>query len=164
MSLARCAGTALLFACVLAYSQEHKSPPVHFSFDRESFYADGRESEKSVLQTETQINCTRQGRSCIAATAEYYAGHPHVSVEYFQTLKWDADGIIATSQAVCMQRTMIVSFSNQSISISGTLKSLPKETTDACKAVGANEPYTDEFILKNSSKWNKAPYGQSNDK
>jgi len=137
---------------------------VHFSVDRTSFYADGRESDKSLFPSETQINCDRQSKTCIAATAEYYSGHPHVSIEYFQILKWDTDGIIATSDAICMQRTMIVSFSNKAISISGMLKSLPKEKTEACETLGASKPYTDVFVLKNSPDWNKDPYGESKGK
>ena len=84
--------------------------------------------EKTQFPSETQINCDRQSKTCIAATAEYSSGHPHVSIEYFQLLKWDVDGIIATSNdAVCMQRTLLISFPNKAISISGMLKGLPKE-------------------------------------
>ena len=60
-----------------------------------------------------------------------------------------------------MQRTMIVSFPNKAISISGTLKGLSKEKTEACVTLGASKPYTDVFVLKNSQEWNKDPYGES---
>jgi hypothetical protein len=143
---------------------QRSTPPVHFSFDSGSLYADGRESEKSQFPSETQVNCDRQSKMCIGATAEYYSGHPHVSIEYFQIVKWDADGIIATSDAICMQRTMIVSFPNKAISIAGTLKSLSKEKTKTCETVGASRPYTDFFILKDSPEWNKDPYGESSGK
>lgn len=160
MPLVRYAGMALVLAFGIRVSAFAQAPPVHFSFDRTSFYADGRESEKSLFPSETQINCDRQNETCIAATAEYYSGHPHVSIEYFQLLKWDADGIIATSDALCMQRTMLISFPNKAISISGMLKSLPKERTEACETWGASKPYTDVFVLKNSPGWNKDPYGE----
>src|SRR5579863_4690176 len=148
MPLLKRVGVSLFLAAGItasAFSQVHLS--VHFSVGQTSFYADGRESEKSLFPSETQINCDRQGKTCIAATAEYYSGNPHVSIEYFQVLKWDADGIIAVSDAICMQRTMIVSFPNKAISISGMLKSLPSEKTEACGTVGASKPYTDVFVL-----------------
>ena len=166
MLLFRCVAVTLIFVSGIAVSSfaQRSTPRVHFSFDSGSFYADGRESEKSLFPSETQINCDRQRKTCIAATAEHYSGHPHVSIEYFQILKWDADGVIATSDAICMQRTMIVSFPNKAISISGTLKSLPKEKTEACETLGASKPYTNVFVLKNSPKWNKDPYGESSGK
>lgn len=158
------AGMALVSVLGIGASAFSQAPHVHFSVDRASFYADGRESEKSPFPSETQINCDRQTETCIAATAEYYFGHPHVSIEYFQILKWDTDGIIATSDAICIQRTMIVSFPNKAISISGMLKSLPKEKTEACETLGASKPYTDAFVIKNSPEWNKDPYGESSGK
>ena len=162
--LIKYAGMALVLVFGIRASAFSQAPHVHFSVDQTSFYADGRESEKSLFPSETQINCDRQGKTCIAATAEYYYGHPHVSIEYFQLLKWDADGIIATSDALCMQRTLLISFPNKAISISGMLKSLPKEKTEACETWGASKPYTDVFVLKNSPEWNKDPYGESKGK
>jgi len=162
--LIKYAGMALVLVFWIRAAAFSQGLRVHFSVDQTSFYADGRESEKSQFPSETQINCDRQSNTCIAATAEYYYGHPHVSIEYFQLLKWDADGIIATSDAICMQRTMIVSFPNKAISISAMLKSLPKEKIEACKIFGASKPYTDVFVLKNSPEWNKDPYGESKDK
>jgi hypothetical protein len=163
MSLFKHAVVVLIFVAGIALSTfaQRSTPQVHFSFDSGSFYADGRESEKSLFPSETQINCDRQSKTCIAATAEYYSGHPHVSIEYFQILKWDVGGIIATSNAICMQRTIIVSFPNKAISISGTLKSLSKEKNEACDTLGASKPYTDVFVIKNSPEWNKDPYGES---
>jgi hypothetical protein len=149
---------------VLHCSGQRSTPQAHFSFDSGSFYADGRESEKGEFPSETQIDCDRRGKTCIAATAEYYSGHPHVSLEYFQVVKWDTDGLIATSDAICMQRTIIASFPNKTISISGTLRSLPREKTEACEALGASKPYRDLFVLKNSQEWNKNPYGESSGK
>jgi hypothetical protein len=157
--------TMAVVSALISYSSAQRSAPkVHFSFDNSSFYADGRESEKSEFPSETQINCDRPGKTCIAASAEYYSGHPHVSIEYFRVLKWDADGIIAISDALCMQRTMIVSFPNRGISVSGALKTLPKEKTEACETLGASKPYTDVFVLKNSPQWNKDPYGEGKSK
>jgi hypothetical protein len=166
MPLVKCAVVALICGSGLAVScvAQRSTLQVHFSFDSGSFYADGRESEKAQFPSETQINCDRQSKTCIAATAELYSGHPHVSIEYFQVLKWDGDGIIATSNAICMRRTMIVSFPNKAISISGTLKSLPKEKAEACETLGASKPYTDVFVLKNSLEWNKDPYGENSGK
>lgn len=164
MPLVKYAGMALVLTFGIKVSSFSQVPHLHFSVDRTSFYADGIESDKSLFPSETQINCDRQSGSCIAATAEYYFGHPHVSIEYFHLLKWDADGIIATSDAICMQRTLLISFPNKAISISGMLKSLPKEKTEACETLGASEPYTDAFVIKNSPEWNKNPYGESRGK
>jgi len=157
---------SLIFACATAVLSlaQRSSPPVHFNVDSGNFYADGREGEKTQFPSETQLNCDRQSKTCIAATAEYYSGHPHVSIEYFHILKWDADGIIAISNALCLQRTMIVSFPNKAISISGAQRSLPKDKKEACETVGASQPYTDVFVLKNSPEWNKDPYGESSGK
>lgn len=87
MPLVKYAGMALVLAFGIRASAFSQATPVHFGVDRASFYADGRESEKFLFHSETQINCDRQSKTCIAATAEYYSGHPHVSIEYFQLLK-----------------------------------------------------------------------------
>ena len=114
MPVIKYAGMALVLVLGIRVSAFTQALHVHFGVDRTSFYADGRESEKTQFPSETQINCDRQSKTCIAATAEYYSGHPHVSIEYFQLLKWDVDGIIATSNdAVCMQRTLLISFPNK---------------------------------------------------
>jgi hypothetical protein len=75
------AGIALVLVLGIRAPAFSQALQVHFSVDRTSFYADGRESDKSLFPSETQINCDRQSKTCIGATAEYYSGHPHVSID-----------------------------------------------------------------------------------
>ena len=135
--------------------------------DSKNFYTDGRwvpstVGEKSLFPSETQINCSRLSRTCIAATAEYYYGHPHVSIEYFGVLKWDRSSIVAlNSDAVCLERTLLISFSDKSVSATGSPKNLPGDTKEACSTMGAGKRYTDFFVVKNSAAWNADPFGES---
>jgi hypothetical protein len=153
----------LLFSA-LAPAQK-PGPPTHFSSDPNNSYADGRwvsSQGKALFPSETQLNCMRQWSSCIAATAELYMGHPHVSIEYFQVVQWDESGLVAVNaDATCMKRTMVVSFSAKSISVSGALKNIPNEMRKACATIGSTESYLDHFVLKNSQEWNAQPYGAS---
>jgi hypothetical protein len=155
----------LLSISAVAVAQKGGRPPVHFYSEPNSFYADGRwvsPKGKSEFQSETQLNCTRQWDSCIAATAELYAGHPHVSIEYFQIVQWDKSGLVAVNaDAICMKRTMVISFAEKSVSVFGAKKNMPEDTKQACATVGASEPYTDSFLLKDSPQWNANPYGEN---
>jgi hypothetical protein len=34
---------------------------------------------------------------CIEGDAEYYMGHPHITMIYIDIVKWDENGILATA-------------------------------------------------------------------
>jgi hypothetical protein len=126
----------VLLAISSIAAAQNATPSVHFSVDPNNLYADGRwvpSKEKSAFPSETQLNCMRQWRSCLAATAETYAGHPHVSIEYFQIVQWDDSGLAAVdADPICMKRTMVISFAGKTVSVSGSVKNVPKEQREAC--------------------------------
>jgi hypothetical protein len=140
---------------------------LHFAAGPISFYAAGRwvpsnPKEKSFAPSETEIDCNRKSASCVEATAEYYSGHPHVSLAYFDVVKWDENGIIATSSSsICMTETVLIAFADKTISAKHSMKILNSEKKQACTTVGAGEPYIESFVIKNSLRWNADPYGES---
>jgi len=88
---------------------------LHFTADSNSFYAAGRwipsdPKQKGSSPSETEIDCYRQSRICVEATAESYSGHPHVSLAYLEVVRWDENGIVATSpSAICMTEAVLIS-------------------------------------------------------
>jgi hypothetical protein len=160
----RLAVVLLLSASVYA---QKALPNLHFAVDSKSFYAAGRwmpsdPKKKSDFPSETEINCDRQSMTCVEATAEYYSGHPHVSLDYFGIVKWDENGIIATSSSgICMTVTMLISFTDKSISATHSIKKMDNDLKEACKSLGASETMVDAFVVKNSERWNADPYGES---
>ncbi len=140
---------------------------LHFAADSKSFYAVGRwipsdPKEKAAFPSETEIDCDHQSRTCVEATAEYYYGHPHVSLVYFEVVKWDENGIVASSSSgICMTETMLISFSDKSISNTHSIKKMENDKREACKSFGASGTASELFVVKNSERWNSDPYGSS---
>jgi hypothetical protein len=132
---------------------------LYFFVDASSFSAEGTwipvdPKSHAAYQTETQVDCDRAARSCMEATAEYFSGHPHISVTYFQIIKWDGNGIVASNaDAVCVSRTLTIGFAAKHLTDTRESKVLPKSKEEACKTIGvpASESWT--MALKNSQAW-----------
>lgn len=143
-----------------------QKPPLYFTWDARSFTANGRwvpadAKEKAAYPSETRFDCDRISKTCVEATAEYFSGHPHASLNYYTILKWDHDGIIATTDAaICVANTVMISFAEKSVTAKSTLKTLDDKTREACKAIGA-EGASSVFLVKNSERWLADPYGES---
>jgi hypothetical protein len=140
---------------------------LYFFNDANGFVANGRwipsdPKEKAAYPSETELDCMRGTRTCMEATAEYYSGHPHVSLTLYQIIKWDENGIVATADGgICMTETMLISFADKSVSNTHSEKNLDKFDKGACKTAGATGTETDLFIIKNSDRWIADPYGSN---
>lgn len=101
-----------------------------FGFDNDSFYVVGKwvpadEKQKADILNEIEINCFRKTMTCVQGSAEYYMSYPHVSLGYFDVIRWDKDGIISTdSTKECMTLTMQVSFAEKSVLLVHSMKQL----------------------------------------
>jgi hypothetical protein len=132
-----------------------------FSYDKNNFSATGKwvpadPKQKPGYPSETQIDCSRSSMTCTEATAEFYVGYPHVMLNYLQVLKWDKDGIVATSSsAICMTITVLISFAEKNISSTHSMKKLDDKTKEACNFFGAEKTEEDVFIVRGSERWNK---------
>jgi hypothetical protein len=148
-------------------SAQKVKPNLYFGVDSKSFSTNGRWmpsdfKDKAAYPSETEIDCDRQSKTCVEATAEYFSGHPHVSLTYFEVVKWDENGIMATSASgICMTETMLISFSDKTITDTHSIKKLNDDKKEACKFLGASGTETDIFVIKNSDRWNADPYGES---
>ena len=157
----------VLLAIFSAAGAQTAKPNLYFAFDSKSFSSTGRgvpsdTKDKAANPAETEIDCDRLAKRCIEASAGYYGGHPHVSIDYFQITKWDADGIIArSSSGICMTRTLLISFADKSLSDTHAAKVMDKEKADACSFFGASGTEIDVFVVKNSPTWQSNPYGAS---
>jgi hypothetical protein len=69
---------------------QHRSPP-------RGTWIPVNPKDHSADETETELDCYKGEGLCIEATADYFAGHPHIAVMNFQIIKWDSNGIVASS-------------------------------------------------------------------
>jgi hypothetical protein len=128
----------LLFTCATSTRPQSVSP-IFFSYDKNGFTATGSwipadTKTSSSVRSETEIDCFKNSLSCVEATAEFYSGHPHVTLNYLQVIKWDNDGIIASdSSGICMTVAVQISFAEKRISSTHSLKQLNDKTKEACK-------------------------------
>jgi len=149
----------LLLAAFTLPAQTLVGPNVYFFVDQSTFSAEGswvpvNPKDHAANQTETELDCEKRTGECIEASADYYSGHPHIAVAYFQIIKWDSNGIIATNaDAVCVSRTVTIGFAAKHISDTREAKVLSDDKLKACQALGipSNESWT--FLLKNSKAW-----------
>jgi hypothetical protein len=135
--------------------------PTFFSHDRNNFTATGDWAPAdtktvSSFPSETEIDCFKNSMSCVEATAEFYSGHPHVTLNYLQVIRWDDDGMVASdSSGICMTVTVQISFAEKRISSTHSAKQLNDKMQQACKYFGAEKPEEDIFVLKGSERWVK---------
>ena len=121
-----------MILCVVHFvpaTEPQRASAVYFNYDKEDFTATGNwipanPKDEPAFASETEIDCFKQSMSCVEGTAEFYMGHPHITLEYLQVLKWDNDEIIATdSTGICMTVTIHVTFAEKRISsLKGQLK------------------------------------------
>ena len=134
-------------------------PNLNFFVDQSSFSAEGSwvpvdPKDHAAYQTETELDCEKRTGECIEASTDFYSGHSHISVAYFQVIKWDSNGIVATNaDGICAGRTVSIGFAAKHISDTREAKVLPAEKQRACQTLGIppNESWT--FLLKNSKSW-----------
>ena len=99
--------------------------------------------------TETQIDCFRETKTCVLATANNLMGRPHVFTSYLDIIKWDDDGLIATdSSPICMTLTTQVSVADKHIALAHSLKRLDADKAEACKFFVSEKTTEDTFVLE----------------
>jgi hypothetical protein len=156
-----CFSAFLSLVCLIPGAEPQRASTIYFSYDKDSFSATGNwipadPKDKPAFPSETQVDCFRTGMSCVEATADLYMGHPHVSLNYFQVIKWDKDGIIAgDSSGICMTVTMQITFAEKRISSTHSLKQLDDKVKQSCAFFGADKTQEDIFVLKGSERRNR---------
>jgi len=133
---------------------------VYFNYSKIGFFARGSwespDPNVKTSMTETQIDCFRDKKTCVMATADNMMGRPHVFTSYMDVIKWDDDGLIATdSSPTCMTLTMQVSVADKHITLTHSLKRLEGDTAKACTYFGVDKSTEDIFVLKGSPRWEK---------
>lgn len=149
----------LLLASSALPAQTLVGPNLYFFVDQSSFSAEGTwvpvdPKDHAAYQAETELDCEKRTGECIEATGDYFSGHPHIAVAYFQVIKWDSNGIVATNaDGICASRTISIGFAAKHISDTREAKVLSTEKQKACQTLGVppNESWT--FLLKNSKAW-----------
>jgi len=153
-------GVLFLFTCAPSTRPQSVSP-IFFSCEKNGFSAMGSwiptdTKTSSSVRSETEIDCFKNSLSCVEATAEFYSGHPHVTLNYLQVIKWDDDGIIASdSSGICMTVAVQISFAEERISSTHSAKQLNDKKKEACKFFGAEKTEEEIFVLKGSERWTK---------
>ena len=153
-SLARFLALSVLFTLGVS------AQVIYLDFTKSGFFATGSwESQDPNVKTdmtETQIDCFKQMKTCVIATADNLMGRPHVFTSYLNVIKWDDDGLIATdSSPICMNLTLQVSIADKHITLVHALKRLDADKAKACKTFGAEGTVEDLFVLKGSPRWEK---------
>jgi hypothetical protein len=133
---------------------------IHFRFSKSDFLARGSwespDPNVKTDMTETEIDCFKDTKICVVATADNLMGRPHVFINYLDVIKWDDDGLIATdSSPTCMTLTMQVSAADKHITLTHALKRLDAETAKSCKYFGAEKTTEDFFVVKGTPRWEK---------
>jgi len=132
----------------------------YFRYSKASFSATGSwespdPNVKSEM-TETKIDCFRERKTCVVATADSKMGRPHVFTSYLDVIKWDDDGLVAAdSSPICMTVTMQVSVTDEHITLAQSLKRVDADTAKACDYSGVEKTTEDIFVLKGSPRWEK---------
>jgi len=117
-------------------------PNLYFFVEAHAFSAEGTwipidPKSHAAYEAETQLDCDKGTATCTEATAEYYSGHPHIAVAYFQIVKWDCNGIVASNaDGTCATRTLSIGFAAKHISDTREAKVLPEEKQKACETIG----------------------------
>lgn len=158
MKLCRLLSIILLASSMLS-AQTESGPNLYFFVDQSSFSAEGTwvpvdPKDHAAYQEETEFDCDKRTGQCLEAGADYSFGHPHINVTYFQIIKWDSNGIVATNaDGICSGRTVSVGFAAKHISDTREAKVLPADKQKACQTLGIppNESWT--FLIKNSKAW-----------
>lgn len=160
MAIAR---TIILIALTFAAPDQNRASIVFFGFTSDSFFATGRWASTSPdpkdqppYPEEVEIDCSATNHECIEATAEYYMGDPHISTDYYGIVKWDKNGILASSSdAACMTQTLLINFADRTVLATDSPKKLDDKTKSACEFFGAKGTQSWIFVLKGSDRWNK---------
>lgn len=148
----------LLVASTLP-AQTIVAPNLYFFLDKSSFSAEGswvpvNLKDHAADQTETRVDCEKRTGQCIEAIADDFSGHPHISLAYFQIIKWDSNGIVAiNADAICVTRTISIGFAAKHIGDVREAKVLPDGTQKACQSLGILSYESWTFLLKNSKAW-----------
>ncbi len=124
---------------------------IYFNYSKIGFFATGswESPDPSVKtnMTETKIDCFREMKTCVLATADNMMGRPHVFTSYLDVIKWNDDGLIATdSSPICMTLTMQVSVADRHITLTHSLKRLDDDKAEGCKFFGADQTTEDIFV------------------
>jgi hypothetical protein len=155
----------VLALCITAAAQKATKSQgvIYFEVAANSFSATGKwvsgssdPKDQIAYPQEVEIDCFRGNSSCVEAVAEYYMGNPHITVKYLDIIRWDKNGIVASSaNAACMTNTIMINFGDQTISAADSLKRLDEKAKDACSFLGVGQSQSYVFVLKGTDRWNK---------
>jgi hypothetical protein len=148
------------FALSVLFTLTVSAQVVFFTYSKSGFFATGSwespDPNDKTAMTETRIDCFRELKTCVLATADIIMGRPHVFTNYLDVIKWDDNGLIATDASpMCMTLTMQVSVADKHITLMHSLKRLDGDAAKACKDFGADKTTEDIFVLKGSPRWEK---------
>jgi hypothetical protein len=150
----------IFLALLVSASVLAQKTPLHLEFYPHTgfFFAIGRwtpsdPKDKAGYPSQTEIDCDRQSKTCVEATAELISGSPHVSLIHLDVAKWNENGIIATSSNACMIETILISFPDKSISATYSMKKLDSDLKQACTIMNVSKPYTNLFVIEGSQRW-----------
>lgn len=149
----------LLLAATALPAQTLVGRDLSFFVDSSSFSAEGTwvpvdPKDHAAYQAETELDCEKRTGECIEATADYFSSHPHITVAYFQVIKWDSNGIVATNaDGICSGRTVSIGFAAKHISDTREAKVLPADKEKACQSLGVPSSQSWTFLLTNSKAW-----------
>ncbi len=150
---------SMLLLALPLLSAQTATRNLHFYVEAASFSAEGTwipvdPKSHAAYQAETEVDCEKRTATCTEATADYFDGHPHISVDSFQIIKWDRNGIVASSaEGVCATRKLTIAFAAMHMSDTREAKVLPSAKQEACHSLGVPSSEGWTMALKNSKEW-----------
>ena len=89
-----------------------------------------------------EIDCFKAQDTCMVATASIVGSEPDITVEYYDVIRWDENGIVAeNSEPICMTNQLNITFQDQSVMAIDSPKQNAKGFKDSCKTVGHTQTY-----------------------
>lgn len=131
----------LLFVVTVAYAQE-RPPTVQVTPGRfvtvtgKWKATTGRAGDEPAHKHVIEIDCFKEQRTCMEATANVIEGEPDIVVEYYDVIRWDENGIVAeNSEPICVTNQLNITFQDQSVMAIDSPKHNAKGFKDSCKWV-----------------------------
>jgi hypothetical protein len=102
----------------------------------------GRQGDEVAYKHAVQIDCFKAQDTCMVATANIVGSEPDITVEYYDVIRWDENGVVAENkEPICVTNQLNISFQDQSVMAIDSPKLNAKGFKDSCKVVGHTLTY-----------------------
>lgn len=107
----------------------------------------GKPGDEPAFKHVVSIECWKDRGQCLECTANVVGGEPDLELEYYEILRWDANGILAQNDSPdCMTNQLVVNFREESVMAIDSPKTTAKGLRDICKSSALAHTQTYKLI------------------